>query len=67
MQSYERFPFEGVPHSEAVVTIQATSKRLLSAEYHPTVENLMVAVTADNELKLFDINAPGKVFYPRDV
>lgn len=50
----------GIQPNEAVVTIQATSKRLLNAEFHPTVENVVVTVTADNELKLFDVNAPGR-------
>lgn len=49
----------GVQPNEAVATIQATTKRLLNAEFHPTVENVVVTVTADNELKLFDVNAPG--------
>jgi len=47
----------GVTQAEALVSISASTKRLLIADYHPLAENVVVTVSGDHELKLWDLNS----------
>lgn len=41
--------------SDAIATIQASSKRLLSVEYHPMADGVILTTSGDNDVKLFDV------------
>ena len=41
--------------SEAITTIQASPKRLLSIEYHPMADGIILTSSGENDVKLFDV------------
>lgn len=43
--------------ADAISTIQASGKRLLSVEYHPMADGVVLVTSGDNDVKLFDVAA----------